>query len=140
MADFSWRAASPHEVGARSDHRPFDTTAATHQQSPGGIAHETGELHRLLVESVDEYAIFALDPEGYILSWNAGAHRFKGYTAEEIIGKHFSIFYPPEKIEQGFPQYELRKRRALDASRTRAGASARTARASGRTSSSPRCE
>jgi len=109
MADFSWRAASPHEVGARADHRPFDTTAATHQQSPGGIAHETGELHRLLVESVDEYAIFALDPEGYILSWNAGAHRFKGYTAEEIIGKHFSIFYPPEKIEQGFPQYELRE-------------------------------
>src|SRR4029079_14085230 len=109
MADFSWRAASPHEVGARSDHRPFDTTAATHQPSPGGIAPETGELHRLLVESVDEYAIFALDPDGYILSWNAGAHRFKGYTAEEIIGKHFSVFYPPEKIEQGFPQYELRE-------------------------------
>jgi len=109
MADSSWRAASPPDVGARGDHRPFDTASATHQQAPGGIAHETGELHRLLVESVDEYAIFALDPEGYILSWNAGAHRFKGYTAEEIIGKHFSIFYPPEKIEQGFPQYELRE-------------------------------
>ena len=109
MADSSWRAASPPDVGARGDHRPFDTASATHQQAPGGIAHETGELHRLLVESVDEYAIFALDPEGYILSWNAGAHRFKGYTAEEIIGKHFSVFYPPEKIEQGFPQYELRE-------------------------------
>jgi PAS domain S-box-containing protein len=72
-------------------------------------SHETGELHRLLVESVDEYAIFALDPDGYILSWNAGAQRFKGYTAEEAIGKHFSIFYPREKVEQGFPQYELKE-------------------------------
>ncbi len=108
MADSSWRTAGPGDVGVRGNHRPFDTTAATHQQSAGGIAHETGELHRLLVESVDDYAIFALDPYGYILSWNAGAHRFKGYTAEEIIGKHFSIFYPPEKIAEGFPQFELK--------------------------------
>jgi PAS domain S-box-containing protein len=87
----------------------FDRRSATTQQSPGGIAHETGELHRLLVESVDDYAIFALDPDGYILSWNAGAQRFKGYTADEIIGKHFSIFYPRERIEEGFPDYELRE-------------------------------
>ncbi len=84
-----------------------DSSWRTGQQPGGGIAHESGELHRLLVESVDEYAIFALDPDGYILSWNAGAHRIKGYTAEEAIGKHFSIFYPREKIEQGFPQFEL---------------------------------
>ena len=76
--------------------------------SPGGFANETGELHRLLVESVQDYAIFALDPQGYILSWNAGALRFKGYTAEEIIGKHFSIFYPRERVEEGFPEFELR--------------------------------
>ena len=94
---------------ARTNGRGFDRGAATEKQAPGGIAHEAGELHRLLVESVDEYAIFALDPEGYILSWNAGAQRFKGYTAEEIIGKHFSIFYPPEKIEEGWPEYELRE-------------------------------
>jgi PAS domain S-box-containing protein len=87
----------------------FDRHSASTQQAPGGIAHETGELHRLLVESVDDYAIFALDPDGYILSWNAGARRFKGYTADEIIGKHFSIFYPPERIAEGFPQYELRE-------------------------------
>ena len=109
MADSSWRAAAPPDVEGRGDHRPFDRTAATGQQVAGGIAHETGELHRLLVESVDDYAIFALDPDGYILSWNAGAHRFKGYTAEEAIGKHFSIFYPREKIEQGFPQFELKE-------------------------------
>lgn len=87
----------------------FDAAAGATQQSAGGIAHETGDLHRLLVESVDDYAIFALDTSGYILSWNAGAQRFKGYTADEIIGKHFSIFYPREKIEEGFPDYELRE-------------------------------
>ena len=94
---------------AATNGRGFDRHSATTQQSPGGIAHETGELHRLLVESVDDYAIFALDPDGFILSWNAGAQRFKGYTADEIIGKHFSIFYPRERIEEGFPDYELRE-------------------------------
>lgn len=87
----------------------FDAAAATEQQSSGGIAHETGDLYRLLVESVDEYAIFALDQNGYILSWNAGAQRFKGYTADEAIGKHFSIFYPRERVEEGFPEFELRE-------------------------------
>ncbi len=109
MADSSWRTGRPQDVEGRGDNRPFDPTAATHKQAPGGIAHETGELHRLLVESVDDYAIFALDPDGYILSWNAGARRFKGYTADEAIGKHFSIFYPREKIEQGFPEFELKE-------------------------------
>jgi PAS domain S-box-containing protein len=109
MADSSWRSDRRQNLEATDNRRAFDSSAATHEQSPGGIAHETGELYRLLVESVDEYAIFALDPDGYILSWNAGAQRFKGYTAEEAIGKHFSIFYPPEKIEEGFPQYELKE-------------------------------
>ena len=68
---------------------------------------ESPGLYRLLVESVLDYAIFALDPTGHIRTWNAGAERIKGYTAEEIIGKHFSIFYPPEKVEEGFPDYEL---------------------------------
>ncbi len=75
---------------------------------PAGIAHETGELHRLLVDSVQDYAIFALDPEGYILSWNAGAARIKGYTAAEAVGQHFSIFYPRELVAEGFPEFELR--------------------------------
>jgi PAS domain S-box-containing protein len=75
---------------------------------PGDAAQEIAELHRLLVESVQDYAIFALDPDGYILSWNAGAQRFKGYTAEEIIGKHFSIFYPPDQVAIGFPATELK--------------------------------
>ena len=91
------------------DHPVYDTVAAADHQAPGGIAHETGDLHRLLVSSIDEYAIFALDPDGYILSWNAGAERLKGYAPDEIIGKHFSIFYPPAQVERGFPNFELRE-------------------------------
>jgi len=67
----------------------------------------TTELYRLLVESVRDYAIFALDPNGYIVSWNPGAERFKGYTAPEIVGKHFSVFYPPEDLAARKPQIEL---------------------------------
>lgn len=62
---------------------------------------------RLLVESVREYAIFMLDTEGHIVSWNAGAQRLKGYTTEEILGKHFSIFYPPDEVARRKPQREL---------------------------------
>jgi PAS domain S-box-containing protein len=62
---------------------------------------------RLLVDAVQDYAIFVLDPEGHILTWNSGAKAIKGYTAEEIIGKHFSVFYPPEAIESHWPEREL---------------------------------
>jgi PAS domain S-box-containing protein len=70
---------------------------------------ESEERFRLLVEGVRDYAIFILDPEGNITSWNAGAERIKGYTAEEIIGKHISCFYPPEAIQMGWPESELKK-------------------------------
>jgi PAS domain S-box-containing protein len=70
-------------------------------------AHESVALYRLLVESVTDYAIFALDATGHILTWNPGAQRFKGYTAEEIIGRHFSIFYPQTEIDIGVPDHEL---------------------------------
>jgi PAS domain-containing protein len=52
------------------------------------------ERFRLLVQSVTDYAIYMLDLDGHVTSWNAGAERFKGYRAEEIIGEHFSRFYP----------------------------------------------
>lgn len=55
------------------------------------------------VDAVEEYAIFALDEEGYITSWNRGAARIKGYDESEILGEHFSIFYPEEKVEAGLP-------------------------------------
>jgi PAS domain S-box-containing protein len=75
--------------------------------SEGSILEGSG-LYGLLVDSVRDYAIFALDPEGYVRSWNVGAERIKGYTAEEIIGKHFSLFYPPEDIENGKTAFELK--------------------------------
>jgi PAS domain S-box-containing protein len=74
-----------------------------------GITHAKSlDLFRLLIESVGDYAIFVLDPAGYIRSWNSGAKRIKGYETSEILGKHFSIFYPPQEIRRGKPDYELR--------------------------------
>ncbi len=69
---------------------------------------QSDELFRLLVESVRDYAIFALDPDGKIISWNAGAERAKGYKANEAIGRHFSMFYTDEDRLRGHPQDELR--------------------------------
>lgn len=65
------------------------------------------ERFRLLVDAVQDYAIFMLDVEGYVSSWNTGAERIKGYEVSEIIGKHFSIFYPEEDIRAGKPRREL---------------------------------
>ncbi len=68
---------------------------------------QSEEMFRLLVEGVKDYAIFMLDPDGYIISWNSGAQSIKGYTAREIIGQHFSRFYPPDAIARNWPQREL---------------------------------
>src|SRR5579863_3028535 len=70
-------------------------------------AHRKEEQFRLFVEAVSDYAIFMLDPEGCVSSWNTGAERIKGYKASEIIGRHFSCFYPPEEIRAGKPKHEL---------------------------------
>ncbi|HET8656625.1 MAG TPA: PAS domain S-box protein, partial [Longimicrobiaceae bacterium] len=67
------------------------------------------ERFELFVDSVQDYAIFMLDPEGRIISWNRGAARIKGYTEEEVLGKHFSIFYTPEDRETHFPEYALER-------------------------------
>src|SRR5262249_18375227 len=66
-------------------------------QQHGATSMTDDEAHfRLLVESVRDYAIFELDPKGFVTTWNAGAERIKGYKASEIIGRHFSCFYPKE--------------------------------------------
>jgi PAS domain S-box-containing protein len=61
------------------------------------------EMYARLVQSVTDYAIFMLDPDGFITNWNSGAQRIKGYAAEEIIGRHFSTFYTPEDLEARIP-------------------------------------
>jgi len=65
------------------------------------------DRYRLLVEAITDYAVYMLDIDGYVVSWNPGAQRFKGYEASEIIGQHFSQFYTPEDREAGLPQKAL---------------------------------
>ena len=69
--------------------------------------HRTEERFRLLVDAVQDYAIFMLDVQGHVSSWNTGAQRIKGYAVSEIIGKHFSVFYPEEDLRAGKPAREL---------------------------------
>jgi PAS domain S-box-containing protein len=65
------------------------------------------EIYQSMVETILDCAIFMLDVEGRVVSWNAGAERIKGYRAAEIIGRHFSVFYPPEDARSGKPEREL---------------------------------
>jgi PAS domain S-box-containing protein len=67
------------------------------------------KLYKLLIEGVQDYAIFMLDKNGNVATWNAGAERIKGYKAHEIIGKHFSTFYLPDAVQSKYPQFELQK-------------------------------
>ncbi|HJV63192.1 MAG TPA: PAS domain S-box protein [Albitalea sp.] len=76
---------------------------------PAAPAVTGSELFRVLVEGARDYAIFMLDPNGIVVSWNAGAQRINGYAAEEIIGQHFSKFYPPAALAVGWPEEELRR-------------------------------
>ena len=76
------------------------------------ILRQSEERFRLLVDGVKDYAIFMLDSGGHIVSWNTGAEHIKGYKASEIIGKHFSVFYPAEDIARKWPEHELTVARA----------------------------
>jgi len=89
-----------------SEHAVINAATFASARAGGAPFSEGDGLYRLLVESVQDYAIFALDAEGHVLSWNPGAQRFKGYLPEEIIGKHFSIFYTEEE-KYTKPSWEL---------------------------------
>jgi PAS domain S-box-containing protein len=79
----------------------------TEQKQAEKKLRDSEENFRLLAEGVKDYAIFRLDPDGYVVSWNAGAERIQGYRADEIIGQHFSRFYPPEEVQRGKPAEKL---------------------------------
>ena len=79
----------------------------TDRKAAEQAVRDSEERFRLLVEAVREYAIFQLDPLGHVASWNAGSERLKGYSTDEIIGKHFSVFYPPEDVVNGKPEQVL---------------------------------
>src|SRR5262245_57895334 len=72
------------------------------------LARRDAEQLRLLVHNTVDYAIFMLDPDGHVVTWNSGAERLKGYQAGEIIGQHFSRFYPSDAVERGWPAHELK--------------------------------
>src|SRR5260370_2844618 len=77
-----------------------------HRRADVALRHSEERL-RLFIEAVQDYAIFMLDPEGSVITWNAGAERIKGYKASEIVGQHFSRFYPEEDVRGGKPAWEL---------------------------------
>jgi PAS domain S-box-containing protein len=81
-----------------------DLTERRHQEE---TLRQSNERFRSLVEGVKDYAIYLLDAQGIVTSWNAGARKIKGYEAVEIIGSHFSRFYPPEAIKRQLPEHEL---------------------------------
>ncbi|HEX2254672.1 MAG TPA: PAS domain S-box protein [Thermoanaerobaculia bacterium] len=90
-------------LAVRSKVRGFAVLFAEAQR-----AVREAEQLRMLVQGTHDYAIFMLDPQGRVVSWNTGAERLKGYSAEDIIGRHFSTFYPQEVVDRGWPEHELR--------------------------------
>src|SRR5690242_15501791 len=77
-----------------------------HSETPAvdtALTSDSSELYRRFVASVVDYAIYGLDANGNVITWNPGAERMKGYTAEEIIGRHFSTFFTPEQVAAGKP-------------------------------------
>jgi PAS domain S-box-containing protein len=82
-------------------------TNSSSEDSNGRGRRASDSQFTQLVGDVRDYAIFLIDDQGNVASWNQGAERIKGYTPGEIIGRHFSVFYPPESIAKGWPDYEL---------------------------------
>lgn len=87
-------------------HRP--SSPANDELASNVFPHALGDIHfRMLVDAVQDYAIFMLDPDGRVASWNRGAQNIKGYAAQDIIGQHFSVFYTPDDVAAEKPRMEL---------------------------------
>jgi len=83
------------------------TRDLTTRRAAEDVLRQSEERFRLLIEGVVDYAVYMLDPEGRVSSWNTGAQRMTGYTRDEVLGKHFSQFYSPQDIAAGEPWAEL---------------------------------
>src|SRR6195256_5810715 len=99
--------AAIHDIGARKEAERRLSWMEGRRQLAEEDLRESEERYRLLLDGIEDYAIFMMDPRGKIVSWNAGAERIKGYRAGEIIGRNFSCFFPPEDIERGRPEEVL---------------------------------
>jgi PAS domain S-box-containing protein len=99
----SWVLPSRHaeEPNRESPGQHFDHAETTEK------LRQTEERFQVLIETIQDYAIYILDPKGFVVSWNSGAERIKGYSAKEIIGKHFSRFYTPDDIRINKPERNL---------------------------------
>ncbi len=94
-----------HELNAQLEQRVRAQTAAL--EHAARLSREAADRFRIIVEGVTDYAILMLDPRGHVITWNPGAERLKGYREEEIVGQHFSRFYPAEDVARGKPAMEL---------------------------------
>jgi len=92
-------------VGSMQAGEPFPETGT--DAVKGEDRFEVEERFRILVSAVTEYAIYMLDPQGRVVTWNPGAERSKGYRAEEVLGRNFSMFFRPDDVEAGVPAEEL---------------------------------
>jgi PAS domain S-box-containing protein len=109
LADMMLSAGDTDERNDFGRHLHSELTALRHGQRGGQVAlQQSEEQFRRLVQSVTDYAIYMLDPTGIVANWNIGARRIKGYEPQEIIGKHFSVFYSKEDREAGIPAQGLR--------------------------------
>ena len=106
--------------------------ASERKQLERALWHSEQRL-RLLLEAVTDYAIFMLDPQGRVVSWNEGAERIKGWRREEILGEHVARFYPPEEVAAGKPARALAAAARDGGVKDEAGGCARTARGFGPT-------
>jgi len=105
MGDNVRKKERQHRIPTKAD--AHGQTAPIAQTRLATTIEQGGRIYQLMVDAVRDYAIFMLDPNGYVASWNTGAERIKGYTAAEIIGQHFSVFYPQAAVATGHPQREL---------------------------------
>jgi PAS domain S-box-containing protein len=87
---------------------PRSVAVSSHRANSSEPPAASEEPLRLLIECVKDYSIIVLDTTGRIRTWNRGAERIKGWSAEEIIGESFERFYPKEAVDSGYPQHELR--------------------------------
>ncbi len=105
----SYMAEVTHRAQARANKAEEESRLASEREKATIALKESEERFRLFVEEVRDYAIFMLDNEGRVVSWNTGAEQIKGYRADEIIGRHMSCFYTPEDITREWPLHLLQK-------------------------------